>query len=68
MEISLWSSYLMDMSPEKMVDTFVEHGYRHTEISDEHGLELLQRGTPEKTGRALREYAAERGKDVSFFK
>jgi sugar phosphate isomerase/epimerase len=61
MKISLWSSFLMELSPEEMVDAFVLHGYKCTEISDEHGLELLQRGNPVKTGQALYQYAAERG-------
>ena len=64
MKISLWSSYLMEMSPEEMVDTFVEHGYKYTEFSDEHGFELLERGNPEKAGKALFDYAADR--DFSF--
>ncbi|MCF6175340.1 MAG: sugar phosphate isomerase/epimerase [Victivallaceae bacterium] len=61
MKISLWSAYLMEQSPEEMVSTFVKHGYKYTELSDEHGFELLQRGNPEKTGRALYDYAAGHG-------
>jgi sugar phosphate isomerase/epimerase len=61
MKISLWSAYLMELNPEEMVDTFVQYGYKYTEFSDEHGKELLQRGNPEKAGRALYDYAADHG-------
>lgn len=61
MKISLWSSYLMEIPPKQMVDTFVEHGYKYTEFSDEHGFELLEKGNPEKAGKALSNYAADRG-------
>ena len=59
--ISVWSAYLMESSPEEMVAEFVNHGFRYTEISDEHGKELLQRGDPNKIGGALREHAANSG-------
>lgn len=61
MQLSLWSSYLMELSPEDMVNTFVKHGYRYTEFSDEHGFELLKRGNAEQVGRALCNYAANQG-------
>ena len=61
MKISIWSSFLMELSPEEMVDAFVEHGYKYTEFSDEHAFALLKRGKPEKVGKALFDYAADRG-------
>jgi sugar phosphate isomerase/epimerase len=61
MQISLWSSYLMELSPEDMVKTFVKHGYSYTEFSDEHGFELLRRGNAAKAGKALYDYATDHG-------
>lgn len=61
MKISLWSSYLKELSPEKMVDTFREHGYECTEFSDEHGKVLLENGKPAKVGKDLLDYAENRG-------
>ena len=61
MKISLWSSYLVELSPEEMVKTFVKYGYSYTELSDEHGFELLRRGNAEKTGKALYDYATDYG-------
>jgi len=63
---AVWSSYFIDLSPEKMVDEFVNAGYSCTEFSDEHGFELLERvagipNGPEKVGRALKAYADDRG-------
>ena len=58
-KISVWSAYLLEHNPEEMVAEFAAHGFRYTEISDEHGKELLQRGDPEETGTSLREYAAD---------
>lgn len=63
-KISVWSSYLMENNPEEMVNEFSAYGFKYTEISDEHGKELLQRGEPAKIGRALCEYA--KGYDFSF--
>ncbi len=61
MEISLWSSYLVELSPEDMVKTFGKHGYSCTELSDEHGFELLRRGNAIKTGKALYDYTTDHG-------
>lgn len=61
MKISLWSSYLYEFAPEKMVDTFVEHGYAYTELSDEHGKILLKKDDPAKAGKGLLDYAKNQG-------
>jgi len=63
-KISVWSTYLMEHSPEEMVAEFSTHGFKYTELSDEHGKELIQRGNPVKIGRALRKYAEDY--DFSF--
>lgn len=61
MRYSVWSSYYMELSPEAMVDAFLEAGFSCTELSDEHGFMLLERGTAEKVGREFRAYADARG-------
>ena len=44
----MWSSYLIDLSPEEMTETFVEHGWRVSELSAEHARALLDRGDPSR--------------------
>jgi sugar phosphate isomerase/epimerase len=63
-KISVWSAFLMENSPEEMIAAFANHGFKYTELSDEHGKELIQRGNPVKIGRALRKYAEDY--DFSF--
>lgn len=53
----MWSSYLMEMSPEEMIVTFRRHGFICSELSDEHSFVLLKRGKPGKTGAALKKFA-----------
>ena len=43
MKLSIWSSYYMDSGPEGAVKRFIENGIYCSELSDEHGLELLSR-------------------------
>ena len=43
MKLSIWSSYYTEMKIEQAVLRFIENGIYCTEISDEHGLELLSR-------------------------
>ena len=57
----MWTSYLYEYSPEKMVKTFAEKGWMNLELSTEHGEELLERGDPETEGSRLREYAKDLG-------
>jgi sugar phosphate isomerase/epimerase len=61
MRPSIWSSYLIELSPEEMVTQFAAKGWECSELSDEHGAVLLQRGDPAKVGRALRLFAQEHG-------
>ena len=58
---SVWSSYFVEMSPEDMVREFAADGFTATEISDEHGLMLLERGDPEAEGRRLKAFAENLG-------
>ena len=43
MKLSIWSSYYMESGPEGSVKRFIENGIYCSELSDEHGLELLSR-------------------------
>jgi len=61
MQISMWSSYLYELSPEDMVRTFVQHGWNCTELSTEHGWTLLDRGDPVKVGEEFRKFAENQG-------
>lgn len=61
MRHSMWSSYLFEFSPEKMVEVFSERGWKYSELSNEHGWMLLKRGKAEREGGKLREFASERG-------
>jgi len=64
MQAGIWTSYLIDDSPEDMVETFAASGWYHLELSTEHGEMLLQRGGSAATGKAYRVFAEECG--VSF--
>ncbi len=61
MRPSMWSSYLVELSPEEMVETFVGHGWECSELSDEHGRALLRRGGAEREGKKFRKFAHDRG-------
>ncbi len=61
MQYSVWSSYLIEFTPEDMVRTFSENGFPATELSDEHAAVLLKRGDPEREGAKLKAYAAGHG-------
>ena len=43
MKLSVWSSYYVELSPEDAVKRFTENGIYCSELSDEHGLMLLNR-------------------------
>ncbi len=61
MQLSMWSSYLHEFSPEEMVQTFLQHGWECTELSTEHGWQLLDRGDPVRVGEKFREFAENQG-------
>jgi sugar phosphate isomerase/epimerase len=62
MNISMWSSFFYEDDPETMLAKLVSCGYRHTELSFEHGQALLKRPgkTASKAG-ALVRHAADHG-------
>lgn len=57
MKLSVWSSYFIDLTPEQMVEEFEKHGYRYCELSDEHALQLMERGNVSEVGRKFKEFA-----------
>jgi len=65
-ELSVWSSYFVDLSPEDSILRLKQNGYHAVELSDEHALVLLERDSDVvKTGRAFRAYAESIGMKVS---
>jgi len=60
-EPAVWSSYLIDLSPEEMVSVLAGAGWRASELSDEHGAALLARGRPAAVGREFRRFAEDHG-------
>lgn len=61
LETSVWSSYFIELSPEETINAFLSCGFCRSELSDEHGKMLLDRGNPEKEGAKLKRFAEERG-------
>ena len=61
MQPGIWTSYLIDTSPEEMVEVFAAKGWHHLELSTEHGEALLERGDPAGTGDIFRRLAADQG-------
>lgn len=62
MNLSVWSDYYYDLTPEDKLLEFQKHGINCTELSDEDGIELLERdGTPREIGEKFGEYARQIG-------
>ena len=59
MELSIWSSYYIDLSPEEMVCEFEKNGIFYSEFSDEHARALLQRGNAKEVGHQFKRFADE---------
>lgn len=55
---SISSIYFADLSPEDALARFAAAGYAAIEIGNVHGLELMKRPDPERTGRAFAAAAA----------
>lgn len=55
-KLSVWSSYYVDLSPEDAVLELKKHGIFCSELSDEHGLMLLERGDPKAVGAQFRAF------------
>ncbi len=65
MELSVWSGYYFDLSPEDAVLHFTSCGINAMELSTEHGEALLGRGDPTEIGKAFGRYAKEHGMQIS---
>ena len=59
MNLSIWSSYYMDLSPEDMVCEYEKSGILYSELSDEHAYVLLQRGNAKEVGKQFKKFADE---------
>ncbi|MBR5868303.1 MAG: sugar phosphate isomerase/epimerase [Clostridia bacterium] len=65
MKLSIWSSYYAELSAEEAIQTLVENGITVTELSDEHGYELLQRDPDAvATGKKFAAFAKEAGMEI----
>ena len=60
-KLAMWTSFLIDLTPEEALEELAQAGWRHAELSDEHGHALLGRGDPERVGRAFRRFAGDCG-------
>ncbi len=63
MKLSMWSSYYVDLSPEEAMLELAKYDFHYTELSDEHGAVLLERGPAEKVGAEFGRFARENGVD-----
>ena len=61
MRLSMWTSYLHELSPEEMVETFARKGWNWLELSTEHSGVLAARGDPTRVGGAFRSHAERHG-------
>lgn len=61
---AIWTSFLVELSPEEMARAFSTAGWRELELSTEHGDMLLKRGSPDAAGAQFRAFSA--GCGVSF--
>ena len=65
MKLSIWTSYYAELSAEEAIRTLVENGITATELSDEHGFELLERDPDVvATGRKFAAFAREVGMEI----
>ena len=65
-KLSIWSGYYGDFKIEEAIEEFIKDGIYATELSHEHGEELLARSADRvATGKALRTYLEKKGFDMS---
>ncbi|MCX7014209.1 MAG: sugar phosphate isomerase/epimerase [Candidatus Sumerlaeota bacterium] len=64
MKPCMWSSYLIDLSPEEALRTFARKEWRCLEFSCEHSKTLLDRGDPAVIGRQFKRFAADLGVEL----
>lgn len=60
-KLSMWTSYLFDISPEDAIAEIGAADWHYVELSDEHTRVLLERGKPETVGREFGAFARDRG-------
>lgn len=66
MELSIWSSYYHELSIEDTIDRFCKNGIFCSELSDEHGLQLLSKDDDViKTGRDFANFLKSRNFEMS---
>lgn len=66
MKLGIWSSYYMDLSIEEAIQRFVDNGVFCSELSDEHGFELLSRSDDViKTAQTFSQFLKERNFEIS---
>lgn len=66
MKLSIWSTYYYPLSPEEAIDRFYKNGIFCSELSDEHGLELLSRSEDIlQTAKDFSDFLKERNFEIS---
>lgn len=60
-KLSVWTAYYVDLSPEDAVLELKKHGIECAELSDEHGLMLLERGNAAAAGASFRAFLKKEG-------
>ena len=65
-KLSIWSNYYYELSAEEAVERFIKNGIYCSELSDEHGFELISRSDDViKTGKEFAEFLKERQFEMS---
>lgn len=66
MNLSIWSSYYIELKVEDAIQRFVDNGIYCSELSDEHGFELLSRNDDViETGRQFARFLKEQNFEIS---
>ncbi len=66
MKLAIWSNYYHELSPEDAVREFIKNGIYASELADEHGAMLLERGDDVVTaGRVFGDFLKENGFDMT---
>ncbi len=66
MKLSVWSSYYVELKIEDAVKRFIENGIYCSELSDEHGFELLNRSeNVVETGKLFAKFLSEQNFEIT---
>lgn len=65
MRMSVWSSYYRELPIKEAIMEFKKHGVNATELSDEHGSDMLLLDNPIKEGENLRKFAEDQNFEIS---